>query len=142
MQSSGFNLFFQVVIYYLILSNNCNNVFRPVLSSWSYSRRGATIYCIVYTRLNQLKTEGISGLQEFSHINKTVVLIFQYFYCLYLMYSDIAWVLVSSRTQVQLQIIIKPHYLPDHLSVSIDYGLTEELNQLQVQNCKIASAIS
>ena len=34
-----------------IWSINCNNVFLPVLSSWSCSRRGATIY------YNQLKTD-------------------------------------------------------------------------------------
>ena len=37
------------------------------------------------------------------------------------MYSEVAWVLVSSETQVQPQIILEPHYLPDYLSVSYDY---------------------
>ena len=32
----------QIVIYHPILSNNCSNVFPPVLNSWSCSRRGAT----------------------------------------------------------------------------------------------------
>ena len=48
---------FQIAIYHPILSNNCNNVFPPVLSTWSCSGRTATIYCIVYTRHNQLKTD-------------------------------------------------------------------------------------
>ena len=34
----------------------------------------------------------------------------------------IAWVLVSSGTQVQSQIILDPDYLPDYLDVSYDYG--------------------
>ena len=64
----------------------------------------------------------MSGLPEIDHINNTVVLIFQYFHCLHLLYSGVAWVLVSSGTQVQLQIILKPGYLPDYLNVSYDYG--------------------
>ena len=50
-------------------------------------------------------------LQETGHIQ-----------CLHLMYAEVAWELVSSRTQVQLQIIINPDYLPDYLSVSYDYA--------------------
>ena len=41
--------------------------------------------------------------------------------CLHLMYAEVAWVLVSSRTQVQPQIILDPDYLPDYPSVSYDY---------------------
>ena len=67
----------------------------------------------------------MSGIHEVGHINNTVVLIFQYFQCLHLMYSEVAWVLVSSGTQVQLQIILKSGYLPDYLSVSYDYTLTQ-----------------
>ena len=52
-----FNLCFEIVIYYLIFCNNCNNDFPLVLSSWSCSERGAAIYCIVYTRHNQLKRD-------------------------------------------------------------------------------------
>ena len=37
------------------------------------------------------------------------------------MYAEVAWVLVSSGTQVQPQIILNPDYLPDYLSVSYDY---------------------
>ena len=33
------------------------------------------------------------------------------------MYAQVAWVLVSSGTQVQPQVIIDPDYLPDYLSV-------------------------
>ena len=36
------------------------------------------------------------------------------------MTSEVAWVLVSSGTQVQPQIILDPDYLPDYLSVSYD----------------------
>ena len=43
------------------------------------------------------------------------------------MYSEVAWVLISSRTQVQPQITLKLEYLPDYLSVSYDYDLQENL---------------
>ena len=59
-------------------------------------------------------------LQEACHIKNTVVLIFWHIQCLHLMNSEVAWVLVSSRTQVQSQIILDP----DYLSVSYDYGFT------------------
>ena len=35
--------------------------------------------------------------------------------------SEIAWVLVSSGTQVQPQIVLDPHYFPDYLPVSYDH---------------------
>ena len=38
------------------------------------------------------------------------------------MYAQVAWVLVSSGTQVQPQIILDQCYLPDNLSVSYDYA--------------------
>ena len=38
------------------------------------------------------------------------------------MYAEAAWVLGSSGTQVQPQIILDPEYLPDYLSVSYDYN--------------------
>ena len=41
------------------------------------------------------------------------------------MYAEVAWVLVSSGTQVQPQIILDPDYLPDYLSVSYDYDLSK-----------------
>ena len=41
------------------------------------------------------------------------------------MYAEVAWVLVSLGTQVQLQIILDPDYLPDYLSVSYDYDKIE-----------------
>ena len=40
---------------------------------------------------------------------------------LHLMYSEVAWVLVSSETQVQPQLILDPDYTPDCFSVSYDY---------------------
>ena len=40
------------------------------------------------------------------------------------MNSEVAWVLVSSGTQVQPQIIIDPDNLPDYLSVSYDMDRT------------------
>ena len=38
-----------------------------------------------------------------------------------MMYAKIAWVLLSSGTQVQPQTILDPDYLPDYFSVSYDY---------------------
>ena len=38
------------------------------------------------------------------------------------MYAEVAWVLVSSGTQVQPQVILDADYLPDYLSVSYDYA--------------------
>ena len=58
-------------------------------------------------------------LQEASYINNTVALISQHIQCLQLVYAEVAWVLVSWRTQVQSQIILDPDHLPDYLSVSL-----------------------
>ena len=63
-------------------------------------------------------------LQEAGHIKNTVVLILRHIQCLHLMYSEVAWVLVSSGTHIQPQIILDPDYLPDYLSVYYDYGFT------------------
>ena len=63
-------------------------------------------------------------LQKADHIKNTVVSVFQHIQCLLMMNSEIAWVLVSSGTQVQRQIILDLDYLPDYLSVSYDYGTT------------------
>ena len=46
--------------------------------------------------------------------------------CLHLMNSEVAWVLVSSESQVQPKIILDPDYLPDYLSLSYDYGSSKE----------------
>ena len=39
------------------------------------------------------------------------------------MYFGVAWVLVSSGTQVQSQIILDPDYLPGYLSISYDCAI-------------------
>ena len=52
-------------------------------------------------------------LQEACHIKNKVVFIFRQIQCLHLMYSEVDWVLISSGTQVQPQIILDPDYLPD-----------------------------
>ena len=44
------------------------------------------------------------------------ILTFRHIQCLHLMYAEVAWVLVSSRTQVQPQVTFDPDYLPDYLS--------------------------
>ena len=49
------------------------------------------------------------GLHEVGHIRNTVVLHFTY--------SDVAWVLVFSETQVQPQVILNPDHLPDYISL-------------------------
>ena len=49
------------------------------------------------------------------------ILTFQDIQCLHVMYAEVAWVLVSSRTKVQPQVILDPDYLPDYLPVSYDY---------------------
>ena len=40
------------------------------------------------------------------------------------MYAEVAWVIVSSATQAQLQITLDLDYLPDYLHVSYDYDFT------------------
>ena len=77
-----------------------------------------------------IKSRCISRPRSWSHVNNTValaLLTFQHIQCLHLMYAEVAWVIVPSRTQVQPQIIPDPDYLPDHLSVSYDYDLRKSL---------------
>ena len=62
----------------------------------------------------------MSVLQEPGHIKNANVLIFEHIECLHLMYSEVAWILVFSGTQVQPQIILDPDHLPDY---SYDYVL-------------------
>ena len=61
-------------------------------------------------------------MQEVGYIKNTIVLIFQNIQCLHLINFEVILVLVSSRTQVQPQLIINPDYLPDDLSISYDCG--------------------
>ena len=66
----------------------------------------------------------IRTLRSWSHVNNTValtILTFQHIECLHLMYGEVAWVLVYSGTQVQLQITPDPDYLLEYLCVSYDY---------------------
>ena len=65
-----------------------------------------------------------SARRSWLNIKNTVVLTiltFQHIQCLYIKYVEVAWVLLSSGTQVQPQIILDPDYLLDYLSVSYDY---------------------
>ena len=55
-------------------------------------------------------------------------MIFWYFKCLHLMYSEVAWVLVSSGTEDEPQIILEPGYLPHYLSVFYDYDYMVQKN--------------
>ena len=49
------------------------------------------------------------------------ILIFRHIKGLHLMYTELAWILVSSGTQVQPQIILDPSHFSDYPSVSHDY---------------------
>ena len=60
-------------------------------------------------------------LQEAGHIKNTVVFIIRYIQCLDLMTCEVAWVLVSSGTQIQQQIILDSDYIPEYLTVSYNY---------------------
>ena len=77
----------------------------------------------------------------------TVVLIFRHIQCLHLINSEVAWVLVSSRTQVQSQIILDPdytifpflmttnkantyHHLPAMVDVIPDFGRSDNMRML------------
>ena len=75
-------------------------------------------------------------LQEAGHIKNRVVFvsIFWHIQCLHLMYSEVAWVLVSLRTQVQQQITLNPDYLPYYLSVCYDYGKNKAITLMQNAN--------
>ena len=57
------------------------------------------------------------------------------------MYAEVAWVLVSLRTQVQPQIILDPDYVPDDLSISYDYdwnkGLKLYRNSIESQSTSV-----
>ena len=57
------------------------------------------------------------------------------------MYAEVAWVLVSSGTQVQPQVILDPDYLPDYLSVSYDNELSEQRNSNSSEKCLLLVAI-
>lgn len=46
------------------------------------------------------------------------------------MYSEAGWVLLSSETQVQSQIILDQDYLPHYLSVSYKYGFAMTLPEI------------
>ena len=57
------------------------------------------------------------------------------------MYAEAPWVLVSSETQVQSQVILDPDYLPDYLSGSYVYGFINLfifLNTLKKSRCCFA----
>ena len=49
------------------------------------------------------------------------------------MHTEVAWVLVSSGTQVQPQVTLDPDYLSDYLSVSYDYELRQVGHLLLLQ---------
>ena len=53
----------------------------------------------------------MSVFEEPGHMKNTVVLTFRHIQCLHLRYSEVAWTLVFSEAQVQLQIILDPDYI-------------------------------
>ena len=76
--------------------------------------------------------------KSWPHIKNTVVLTIVtlwHIQCLHLMYAEVAWVLVSSGTQVQPQVILDPDYLPDYLSVSYDYDVNDFLQLYLPEDC-------
>ena len=66
-------------------------------------------------------SEKLVTRKEYCCFDHSDFLTFRHIQCLHLMYAEIAWVLVSSGTQVQPQVTLDPVYLPDYLSVSYDY---------------------
>ena len=56
------------------------------------------------------------------------------------MYAEVAWVLVSSGTQVQSQVILNPDYLLDYLSVSYDYAFRQVLAETTTERCSLKEA--
>ena len=66
--------------------------------------------------------------QEAGHIKNTVVLILRHIQSLHLMNSEVAWVLVSSGSQVQSPIVLDPDYIPDYLSVSYNYDQLKKVS--------------
>ena len=54
------------------------------------------------------------------------------------MYSEVAWVLVSSGTQVHPQRILNLDYLRDYPSVSYDYEITKKYIRTVFKDMKIA----
>ena len=63
------------------------------------------------------------------------VLIFRHIQCLHLMYSEVTWVLVSSETHVERQIVL----VPDYLSVSYDCGWNKA--EIIFEFCDIANSV-
>ena len=59
-----------------------------------------------------------SAPKIWSHVNTVdlTILTSWHIQCLRLMYAEVAWVLLPSETQVQLEVILDPDYLPDCLS--------------------------
>ena len=60
-------------------------------------------------------------LQDYYHKKEYSCFDLAHIQCSHLMYSEVAWVVVSSWSQVRLQIILDPDCLADHLSFSYDY---------------------
>ena len=133
-----FNLPFQIVICHLVL------VITATLFSSSVKLGYSDTPGVVSLRINHVlpslhKESSIknrfrySAPRSWSNIKNTVVMTivtFQHIQCLHLMYAEVAWVLVSSGTQVQPQIILDPDYLPDYLFVSDDYEITMITRQM------------
>ena len=66
-----------------------------------------------------------------SHRKNTIfltILTFWHIQCLHLMYAEVAWVLVSSGTQVKPQVILDPNYLPDYPFLAYDYDFCNSVN--------------
>ena len=99
-----------------------------------FSQRSSHILHSLQISIRIIKLRCISAPKSWLHIKNTVfftILTFRHIQCLHLMYAEIAWVLASSGTQGQPQVILDPDYLPEYLSVSYDYdqSLSPVLNR-------------
>ena len=63
------------------------------------------------------------------NVNNTVALTFPDIQCLHLMFPEVAWALVSSKSQIQLQIMLNSFYSHDYISISYEYAMSNETKQ-------------
>ena len=89
--------------------------------------KGANIYYIVYTR-HKLRKNYYQNNKIKMHQSSKLLVTYKERSCFdhsdyqtHLMYAEVAWVLVSSETHVQPQIILDPDYLPNYPFVYYDY---------------------
>ena len=117
MWCSTFNFASQIVIYHPTTSNNCNNVVQFSISIINWK----------HINIRTIKQRHQFSKKIITRKN-IVVLILPHIQCLHLMYSKVAWVLISSRTPVRTQVILALHYFLDYLSISYDCVINDRRN--------------